>query len=305
MTKTYRQPILIRVIAWGYILAATPAGLICFWAWGQDSSTDSSALLGPLLLMGSFYAGAWGVIWHYRGDYRLTEESITLRQWGRQTTLRYQDICAIKELNSQWLPYLQLVTPHASLSISNKTEGFADLYATLRERVPALRATEEAPAAIHLRLDKYYLMAAGVGFGVYAVFTGILSMGGVWGQPNLTWKHGLGAWGLFLLIAIFGWLVNEWGEPYDVSFTPTHIEARYVLGKTRRWPTTDLTGLERQRQLRDGRPGVRREVHPLVLTFTHGPTLQLEEERIWAFGYSPERLLVMLTGYFNPQPRRK
>ncbi len=297
MNKTYPQPILIRAVAWIYIILATPAGLL-FLGPLQPNRPNWPALAGPLLFLGLFYGGAWWLLWVFRGHYLLTDDAIILRQWGRQTRLRYRDICAIQEKDSQLLPYLVLITPQTRLTISGKVEGFSELYATLRQRVPALRAAKPAQLPVELRLNSNFWASAGLGFGVYAIFTGALSIGGVWGQPYLTLWHGLSLWGLFLTIAVAGFLLSEAGPPYAVTFTATRIEARYWLGQTRAWPAAELTRIERERQERRGRHGARMEVYPLVLTFAGGECLQLDEARIWSFGYSPDRLQSVLTQHF-------
>jgi len=297
MNKSYHQPILIRAVAWIYIILATPAALLFLGAL-QPERPNWPALAGPLLFLALFYAGAWWLLWVFRGHYLLTDDAIILRQWGRQTRLRYRDICAIQEKDSQLLPYLVLITPQTRLAISCKVEGFSELYTTLRQRVPALRAAESAQLPFELRLKPNFWASAGLGFGVYAIFTGALSIGGVWGQPYLTLWHGLGLWGLFLAIAAAGFLMSEAGLPYAVTFTATRIEARYWLGKTRAWPAMEITRIERERQERHGRHGARIQVYPLVLTFAGGERLQLDEARIWSFGYSPDRLQSILTQHF-------
>ncbi len=295
MNKTYRQPILIKVVAWCYIALATPIFFVLLGSFLQGKTTDVSALIGIPLLFMPFYIGAWWTLWKFRGQFTLTDEGIVLSQRGRQTLVRYQDIHAIREQDSQLLPYLLLITPETSLTISFKVEHFSDLYANLRQRVSALRDAERVTFPLNLRLRSGYLRQVGVVFSIYAIFTGILSLWGTFGQTHLTIWSGLFIRALFLAVAVFALLINEWKMPFAITFEHTHITARYLLRKTRTWSTRDVTRIERERQVRHIRYGSQVIVYPLVLTFSHGEKLQIEEGRVWSFGYAPDRLLAILT----------
>ncbi|MCP4601099.1 MAG: hypothetical protein GY847_11345 [Proteobacteria bacterium] len=295
MNKTYRQPALIKVVAWCYIALTTPVFFVLFGSFWQGTLDDVAALIVIPLLFMPFYIGAWWTLWKFRGQFILTDEGIILSQLGRQTFLRYQDIHTIEERDSQLLPYLLLVTPETRLIILFKVEHFSDLYANLRQRISALRDAERVTFPLNLRLGPVYLRQVGVIFSIYAIFTGILSLWGTFGQTHLTIWNGLFIWTLFLVVAVGALLMNEWKTPFAVTFENEAIKARYLLGKARIWNTRDVTRIERERQVRHLRYGSRMIVYPLVLTFASGEKLQIEEGRIWSFGYAPDRLLAILT----------
>jgi len=295
MNKTYRQPIAIKIVAWCYIALATPIFLVLVGSFWQGKIDDVSILIGIPLLFMPFYIGAWWLLWKFGGQFTLTDEGIVLIQLGRQTLVRYQDIHAIQERDSQLLPYLLLITPETSLAISFKVEHFSDLYANLRQRVSVLRDAERVTLPLDLRLRAGYLRQVGVVFLVYAIFTGILSFGVTFEQTHLTIWDGLIVWALFFAIVIVVLLITEWKTPFAVTFDNTHITARYLLKKARTWNTRDVTRVERERQVRQIRYGSRVVLYPLVLTFSNGERLQIEESRIWSFGYAPDRLLAILT----------
>ena len=295
MQKTYRQPTEIRMAAWIYIALATLTFLILFISYWQGQTTDLSALIGIPALFAPFYIGAWWLVWHFRGEFILTDEGITLSQFGNQTFLRYADIHTITERESQLLPYLRLTTSEQSMTIAFKVKNFSDLYANLRRRIAALRAAERQTLPIKLRINRKHFQQAGSVLLVYFIFTGTLSIGAALEQTPGEYWRGLIIWAFFIIIAVGGALMNEWKTPYALSVDRENIEARYLLNGTRVFRSAELIRVEREAQVRYLRYGSKMVVYPLVLTFANGERLQIEEARTWAFGYSPDRLIKILT----------
>ena len=279
---------MIKVVAWLFIALTTPIFLLLF------TVDDPSAKIGIPLLFGPFYIGALWIHWHFRGEFILTKDGITLSQLGKETFLRYSDIYAIEERDSQFIPYLLLLTDDARLAISFQTDNFSNLYATLRKRIPAMEIAERARLPLVLRFRAEYLRESLIWFSVYAIFTGILSTGVTHDKPWSVWLW-LGMWSFFIAIAIFLLAINEWASPYQVSIDSKQIEAKYLFRKTRTFSTQAILKIERERQVRRIRYGMTMVVHPIVITFENGERFQLEERRIWSFGHSPDRLLTILT----------
>ena len=293
MQKTYRQPRAIKMVAWLYVALATPVFLVLFWEFSQGRIEDRFTIIFVPLLFLPFYIGAWWLLWYFRGHFVLTAEGITLAQLGERTFLRYQDIISIEERDSQLLPYLLLAAPEASLSIPFKVDNFSDLYAHLRKRVSAVRMAESETLPLTLRFRPGYIRDVAIGFSAYAIYTGILSTGMTHNKPWPIW-YWLGSWSIFIIIAGFVFWLNEWASPYKVFISHEHIEARYLFRKTHKFNTSKITRIERERQVRQIRYSSKMIVYPLVITFVNEQRFQLEEGRIWAFGYSPDRLLAIL-----------
>jgi hypothetical protein len=252
----------------------------------------SSFIFIPLLFL-PFYIGACWILWHFRGEFVLSDEGIMLKQFGRDTFLRYQDIFSIEERDSQFLPYLLLVTSEASLTISFKVNNFTDLYANLRQRIPAMQIAERETLPLILQFRSGYVRQMLIGFSAYALFTGVLSTGFAHNKPWSVWSM-LGGWSFFLAIAVFVFWINELTSPYRVTIDRDRIEAHYLFSKTRVFTVADILRVERERQVRRIRYGATMVVHPIVITLKSGERLQIEEGRIWSFGYSPDRLLIIL-----------
>ncbi len=298
MQKTYAQPRMIKVAAWLFLALTTPVFIVLFCEFSQGRVADKSAvILIPLLFM-PFYIGALWILWHLRGKFILTNEGITLSQLGRETFLRYSDIYALEERDSQlFMPYLLLLTDDARLTISFQTDNFSHLYATLRQHIPVMGIAERARLPLVLRFRAEYKKQNVVGFAIYAIFSGILSTGVAHDKP---WSilYWLGMWSFFIFLALFLLALNEWASPYSVTFDRAQIEAKYLFRKTRVFSTQTILKIERERQVRRIRYGAKIVVHPLVITFENDERFQLEERRIWSFGYSPDRLLAILSQVF-------
>jgi len=288
--RAYRQPREIKIVAWLYLALATPVIFIFLIELSQGRVEDPSSFIFIPLLFLPFYIGACWLLWHFRGEFVLSEDGITLKQFGRDTFLRYQDIFSIEERDSQFLPYLLLVTSEASLIISFKVNNFTDLYANLRRRIPAMQIAEQETLPLMLQFRPDYFRQMLICFFAYALFTGVLSTGFAHNKP---WSM-LGAWSLFLAIAVFVFWINELTSPYRVTIDRDRVEAHYLFGKTRIFVVADVIHIERERQVRRIRYGATMVVHPIVITLKNGERLQLEEGRIWSFGYSPDRLLIIL-----------
>lgn len=298
MKKVYRQPREIKLVAWIYLVLTTPVILIFLVELSQGRVEDpSSYILIPLLFL-PFYIGACWVLWHFRGEFILTDEGIMLKQFGKQTFLRYQDISAMEERDSQFLPYLLLVSSDTSLTISFKVSNFTDLYANLRQHISVMQVAERETLPLVLRFRPGYVRQTLIGFSAYALFTGVLSTGFAHNKPWSVWSM-LGGWSIFLVIAFFVFWINELTSPYRVIVDGEQIEARYLFSKTKVYTSGTILKVERERQVRRIRFGVTMVVHPIVITFQNGERLQLEEARIWSFGYSPDRLLIILKRQFS------
>jgi len=293
MERIYRQPREIKLVAWIYLALTTPVILILLIEFSQGRIEDPSSFIFIPLLFLPFYVGACWILWHFRGEFVLSDDGITLKQFGRDTFLRYQDVFSIEERDSQFLPYLLLVTSEASLSISFKVNNFTDLYANLRKRISVMQVAEREKLPLALRFRPGYVRQMMIGFSAYAVFTGVLSTGFAHNKPWSVWSM-LGAWGLFLAIAAFVFWINELTSPFQVAIDRERIEASYLFNKTRVFITGDILRVEREKQVRRIRYGATMVVYPIVITFESGERLQLEEGRIWSFGYSPDRLFAIL-----------
>ena len=298
MKKVYRQPREIKLVAWVYLALATPVILIFIIELSQGRVEDPSSYIFIPLLFLPFYIGACWVLWYFRGEFILTDEGIMLKQFGRQTFLRYQDISSMEERDSQFLPYLLLVSSDTSMTIPFKTNNFTDLYANLRQRISVMQIAEQEILPLVLRFRPGYVRQVLIGFSAYALFTGILSTGFAHSKPWSVWSM-LGGWSIFLVIAFFVFWINELTVPYHVLVNGERIEARYLFSKTRTFGSGTILKIERERQVRRIRYGATMVVHPIVITFQSGERLQLEEGRIWSFGYSPDRLLIILKRQFS------
>lgn len=294
MQKIYGQPRMIKIPAWIFLALTMPIFVILFYEFSQGRVEDKAVILIPLLFM-PFCIGAIWVLWHFRGKFILTNEGITLSQLGKETFLRYSDIYAIEERDSQlFMPYLLLLTDDARLTISFQTDNFSNLYATLRQHISVMEIAERARLPLALRFRAEYKKQTLVGFSLYAIFTGILSTGVTHDKP---WSilYWLGMWSVFIAIALFLLAINEWASPYQVTFARDEIRAKYLFRKMRTFSTQAILKVERERQVRRIRYGVTTTVFPIVITFQNGERFQLEEGRIWSFGHSPDRLLLILT----------
>ena len=298
MKKTYHQPREIKLVAWLYLALSTPAILIFLVELSRGRVENPSSYIFIPLLFLPFYIGACWILWHFRGEFILTNEGIMLKQFGRQTFLRFQDIFSIEERGSQFLPYLLLVSSDASLTISFKVNNFTDLYANLRKNISVMQIAEREKLPLVLHFRPGYVRQTLIGFSAYALFTGVLSTGFAHNKPWSVWSM-LGGWSIFLVIAFFVFWINELTSPYRVIVDGEQIEARYLFSKTKVFTSGTILKIERERQVRRIRFGVTMVVHPIVITFQSGERLQLEEARIWSFGYSPDRLLIILKRQFS------
>ena len=297
MKKVYRQPCEIKLVAWAYLALATPVIFIFIIELSQGRVEDPSSYIFIPLLFLPFYIGACWVLWHFRGEFILIDEGIMLKQFGRQTFLRYQDISSMEERDSQFLPYLLLVSSDTSLTISFKVNNFTDLYANLRQRISIMQVAEREILPLVLRFRPGYVRQTLIWFSAYALFTGVLSTGFAHSKPWSVWSM-LGGWSIFLVIAFFVFWINELTSPYRVFVDGEQIEARYLFSKTKMFASNAIRKIERERQVRRIRYGATMVVHPIVITFEGGQRLQLEESRVWSFGYSPDRLLIILKRQF-------
>ena len=297
MEKEYHQPREIKLAAWLFLMLATPVFVMLFWEYLHGRIKDQSAImLIPLLFM-PFYIGAIWLLWHFRGKFILKPDGILLQQFGKDTFLRFLDIQRIEERDSQLLPYLLLTTPTQRLKISFKVDNFSVIYAILRERIPVMKVAESEKLPLKLRFRPGYLREMLPVAGAYLFFTGILSMGATREQ---SWELGtaLLMWGIFILLPIFLFWLEERLNPYAVDIDQDQIEARYLFGRARKFKSGEIASIARERQIRQMRYNTKLVVHPIVVSFENGERLQIEEGRIWAFGYSPDRLLVILKRAF-------
>ena len=297
MEKTYHQPREIKLVAWLYLALSTPTILIFLVELSRGRVENPSSYIFIPFLFLPFYIGACWILWHFRGEFILTDKGIMLKQLGRQSFLRYQDIFSIDERDSQFLPYLLLVSSDTSLTISFKVNNFTDLYANLRQHISVMQGAERETLPLVLRFRPGYVRQTLIWFSAYALFTGVLSTGFGHNKPWSVWSM-LGAWSLFLVIAFFVFWINELTSPYRVIVDGKQIEARYLFSKTKVFASGNILKIERERQVRRIRYGATMIVHPIVVTFESGERLQLEEARIWSFGYSPDRLLIILKRQF-------
>ena len=79
MNKNYRQPRLIKIVAWIFFALTTPVFLVLFWEYSQGRTTDKSAVVIIPLLFLPFYIGAFWLLWHFRGQFVLSNEGVTHR----------------------------------------------------------------------------------------------------------------------------------------------------------------------------------------------------------------------------------
>ncbi len=297
-SKTFRQSGNIKIVAGGFILLLTPV-LIIFGRAQLRGELDDPALFGVMTLFFlPFYVGAWWLLWQFNGRFILTSQSIILKQLGRITEIAYADIIQLEERN-QPAPHLRLRTHrNQKLIILYQTERFSELYATLRQHVSLMKQAEEVSFPLELCLPANYYRQGILPAIAILLFFGVMTARLVRTQPHLTAWHGLGFMGFVSLIILFVAFVVDHGSPTAVTFSDFDIQTRSLFGREKAWPVNEIANIARERQKRHYK-GATYIVQPLVITFSDGKRLVLDEGRIWAFGYAPDRLYAILAQHYR------
>lgn len=299
--KTFRQSTAVQIAAGSFILMLTPICII-FWGAYQKGELDDPLLFGLLMLLFSpFYVVACVILWRFNGRFLLTDHAIILKQLGRTTKIAYSDILDIEE-RSQLAPHLRLHTKqNKTLLILFQTERFSALYATLKQHVAAMHQAEQIAFPLHLKLPAHYYRNSLIPLLFTLFFFGFLTAGLVTTTSHLTIWHGLGFMGLFILIVLFVAYLTESKPPTAVIFSDMSMQTHYLSGKSQEWPVNEIKQIARERQERHYK-GATHITHPLVFTFKDGQRFQLDESRIWLFGYAPDRLFAILSKQYQGQP---
>ncbi len=297
-SKTFRQSGNIKIVAGVFILLLTPV-LIVFGRAQLRGELDDPALFGVMMLFFlPFYVGSWWLLWQFNGRFHLTPHAIILKQLGRTTEIAYADIIQLEERN-QPAPHLRLRThQNQKLIILYQTERFSELYAALRQHVSLMQQAEAVSFPLELRLPANYYRQGILPAMAILLFFGVLTVRLVSERPHLTAWHGAGFMGFICLLILFVVFVTDHGSPTAVTFSDFDIQTSSLFGREKAWPANDIANIARERQKRHYK-GATYIVQPLVITFSDGKRLLLDEGRIWAFGYAPDRLHTILARHYR------
>lgn len=281
-----------------FILLLTPV-LIIFGRAQLRGELDDPALFGVMMLFFlPFYVGALWLLWQFNGRFILTPHAIILKQLGRTTEIAYADIIQLEE-RSQLAPHLRLRTQqNQKLIILYQTERFSELYAALRQNVSLMQQAEAVSFPLELRLPANYYRQGILPAMAILLFFGVLTVQLVSERPHLTAWHGAGFMGFICLLILFVAFVTDHGSPTAVTFSDLNIQTRSLFGREKVWPANEIVNIVQERQKRTYR-GSTFIVNTLVITFAEGKRLLLDEGRIWAFGYAPDRLYAILAHHYR------
>lgn len=300
MNKTYKQSPGVQLIAVLFILLVTPIFIIFGQAY-QAGELDDPALFGLMALFFlPFYVGSWWLLWAFNGRFHLTDDAITLKQVGRETEIPYSDIIRIEE-RSQPAPHLRVQSRLGDkIIILYQTERFSDLYAGLKRKTAVLQQAEEVVFPLNLRLPANDYKQGILPTILILLFFGALTAGLVNDKPHLTIGHGVGFMAFILLLILLVVLLIDSRSPTAVTFSAMSIKTRSLFGKEKEWMADTITRVERERIERYYR-GTTHVYYPLTITFADGEKLRIDEGRIWAFGYAPDRLYAIVARQYQGQ----
>ena len=300
--KTYRQSTAVQFASGTYILLLTPICIVFWDAYQKGQLNDPLQFALLVLMFFPFYVVAWVMLWRFNGRFHLTNDAIILKQLGRTTEIAYTDIINMEEHSQLGAPYLRLRThQNKTLIILFQTEHFSDLYVTLKKHVTIVQQAENVAFPLHLQLPANYYWKSLVLISLALLFFGLLAAGLVNQEAHLTVWHGLGFMGLFILVVFFVAYESEGKPPTAVIFSDMSVQTQYLFGKPKEWSAKEIRRITRERQERYYK-GTTHVTHPLVITFQDGQKFQLDENRIWLFGYVPDRLFAILAQHYPSQP---
>ena len=297
-SKTFRQSGNIKIVAGCFILLLTPIFILLGRAQWRGQLDDPALFAVMMLFFLPFYVGSWWLLWQFNGRFHLTPQSIILKQLGRTTEIEYADIIQLEERN-QPAPHLRLRShQNQKLIILYQTERFSELYAILRQHASLMKQEEHVAFPLALRLPANYYRQGILPAIAILLFFGVMTARLVGTRPHLTAWHGLGFMGFICLIILFIVFVNDHGSPTAVTFSDFDIQTRSLFGRKKAWAVNEIATIARERQKRTYR-GATFIVQPLVITFADSQRLLLDEGRIWAFGYAPDRLYTILARHYR------
>ncbi|MFP4345211.1 MAG: hypothetical protein ACLFU8_10995 [Anaerolineales bacterium] len=242
----------------------------------------------------------------------LTDDAVILRRFGRERRMAYGEIEQIKERNANPLfPSLVLKGRGRRLKINCRAEKFAYIHHQLLERTEALSMEREEPGTskpatsgvltVQIRRGPFLFNTLGS-----MVIAGAILLAGLFLMDFRANPDPLLALAVYLLISI-GVLVLVGAamvsselkprQPVALEFHPHEIRFKRLLGPWQRFPVEELVALQRQEQVlpvhvrTDGAWIEERTVrYPLLLRFTGGREIYLDERRCRQMGCSPQKL---------------
>lgn len=267
-------------IAWFMIAPA----LFLFWllflwlAWTVPAPDTRLILLFITLLMWPLLL--WGVLFIVLSTMRvqLQDTAVALHFLHHTYTIPYDDITAV----SQNRLFIIIHTTHGRRYIERSIQQSVYLVAELKRRAPALRHAAAqyvtAPLPRHLRGKPSSFLSV-MGLVVLSLFFGLGMVAAMHQSANFLEKI------MALLVAIFAVLLGLlllylalFNFPWRITFGHEQIIVRHVL-RQQQFTTSSLQNTRVARQMVTYK-GVTRPSYTMILTFTHGRTLSIQQDQI-------------------------
>jgi hypothetical protein len=252
----------------------------------------------------------------------LTEDAVILRRLGRERRISYAEIERIKERNANpFFPSLLLKGQGRRLKINRRAEKFAYIHHLLLERTEALAGEREhkkrgaaSSGILALQVRKGPFLFNTLGSMVIA---GAILLAGLFLMDFRANPEPLFALVVYLLISL-GVLTLVGAavvsselkprQPVALEFRPQEIRVKRLLGPWESFPVTELVALQRKEKVlpvhvRTGGAWIEESVtrYPLLLRFTGGREIYLDERRCRQMGCSPQKLYRRLERLYVPK----
>lgn len=260
--------------------------LLLLLAFILDRRPLTTFLYLPLLLLSPLnWFGIYFFVRHSE-QVTLTADQIIWQRFKRTRHVPYSAVTGYQERDYHLPPNLVLFTREGNLRLNRRLENFPDLYHTLRQRVPALRETEQPQFPWQLRLQPRFLWSQAIIALLLIVGFGALSW--LVSDSETRWEAFLVLEilvGVMLLTA----LLLEMRGPASVRLTPDTIKVSHFWRSPQIWDAQSMVDIRLNRSLTLIR-GVERIMYDVEICFDDGRLLVMDEQRCWAFGYDPSRL---------------
>ncbi len=254
----------------------------------------------------------------------LTDQAVILRRFEREQCIPYDEIEQIKERNANPLfPSLVLKGRGRRLKINRRAEKFAYIYHLLLERTEARPADEERGKSalgsstsgvlkVEVRRGPFLFNTLGS-----MVIAGAILLAGLFLMDFRANPEPLFALVVYLLISI-GVLTLVGAavvsselkprQPVALEFHPQQIRVKRLLGPWQSLPVAELVALQRKEKVlpvhvRTGGAWIEESAtrYPLLLRFTGGREIYLDERRCRQMGCSPQMLYRRLQRFYGPE----
>ena len=303
MKKIYRIPFfapglfILALLGYGAILLYElgPAGVLIPLGAHQRDLIAPAALAPFMALVAYLWAGS-------RGEVILSDDRITLRRFGREQSLPYVEIIAVRERDWRLPPSMVLVGRRNKLRISRRVENFSALYQTLRLRVPTvinrdLALTGAASGTWRLCWTRAFIAAI---VTILVLYTA--AMAGLFLETvrllQVTWAP-LVATALVMFVTliiglVFVSVIIQPGQPYEYIFRPGEIRFRCPLGDWIGIGTEQFNRLDLRQEAAGGE-----NRSSVILVHSGGLELIIDQRRARQFGHEPEQIYKTLKGMYR------